>query len=209
MKIHMSEFQVASFILLWIVILVEGVLLFLLYRHVALQLPMGSIENLAGLAAGSSAPMFAARDKSGNELSLTALLKTEYTLFIFGSFSCSPCRTLVFDQYLHYFLKTNTIQAYFITRATEVEDETSEFLDFRENPLKIITVEEKVFEAYLIQVTPFIYILDKTGMIRASTQVDEVKSLVGAFEQIIEDIVDWDSKEEYHHNKPLQHALNR
>jgi hypothetical protein len=60
----MAEWQLFALILLWIVILVEAALLFLLYRHVGLIYGNRS----ASLPVGSNAPELVAHDRQRNLL---------------------------------------------------------------------------------------------------------------------------------------------
>jgi len=174
----MTELQLISFILLWAVILIEGVLLFLLYREIGLSISARQ-SAFTGLRAGSQAPSLVAKDASGKELSLEVLLTAEYNLFIFGSFSCSPCRALLLDQSLPQLLKTISYQTYFVAPSDGLGDKAfAEVSDPLRDTLPIITVEEAFYRDYLIKATPFAYILDRTGIIRVSTPIYGVQHLV-------------------------------
>lgn len=87
----MTDLQIVAFVLLWIVISAEGVLLFVLYRHVALR----ETNIKAGLPVGTRAPNFSATNLNHESLKLADLLGQHINLLVFGSLGCQPCHTLL------------------------------------------------------------------------------------------------------------------
>lgn len=180
----MTELQLISFILLWLVLIVEGVLLFLLYRHVALLYAGRKAENITGLPTGAQAPGLIVRDLVGSTLHLDTLLEADRTIMIFGSFSCSPCRTILFDQYLQQFLTANSIPAYFITHYSQEADKEIEELSQRPRQTpQVVFADEGAFIDYSIKVTPFVYILNRQGIIQASMAVENSQELLRLWQQ--------------------------
>ena len=182
----MSDFQIISFILLWIVILTEGTLLFLLYRHVALLFAAPPREEAAGLPAGAQAPSFEARNAYGAPIALDAMLTAERNLLIFGTFSCEPCRTLLRDSRLRHVLATTSIQAYFVHSHTNDAPEFADLFHLSSDELQIVTVDEQVFTSYHIPTTPYGYILDRTGTIKVSTPLTHAQHLIEICAQTLE-----------------------
>lgn len=177
----MSNLQMVSLILLWLVIVVEGVLLFLLYRHVGLIYGQ-QLQKLVGLAHGTKAPPFTATDSRGRSLILDELLANDYTFLIFGSSHCSSCRNLLADRDVYHFLQSHTTQGYFLV------DEDSKSLLHHSNGsekfLEIIAVTAETFKNYLIPATPFAYILNRQGEILAgNTLGGGVQDMTNLFTQ--------------------------
>lgn len=159
----MTTFQVACFILLWIVIGAEGVLLMLLYRHVEI-----SYARRRGLGVGTQAPSLTIRDTQGRPRGLSELLAADYTLLVFGSPGCAGCRALLSDHDVRRFLSTRGILGYFLAQRSDLHE------DHVVDPsLEIVTVEQRAFNVYAIDETPFAYIVTRTGTIVARGSVGE------------------------------------
>jgi cytochrome oxidase Cu insertion factor (SCO1/SenC/PrrC family) len=155
----MTTLQVAGFILLWIVIAVEGVLLLLLYRHVGLM--YGHKES--GLAVDLPAPPLLAQAAQGQRVTLPELLKADYNLLVFGSPGCSGCRALLQDHGVSPFLTARGMAGYFLTDHSEMStDDVS---------LEMLGVDKKAFQNYAINETPFAYIVARGGTIIARGDV--------------------------------------
>jgi hypothetical protein len=164
----MNELQSIAFVLLWIVLFGEGILLFILYRHVGLVYA----RRDSGLAVGSQAPLLPAKDVRGKRMALTDLLTAEYNLLVFGSFGCSPCRTLLMDDNISKYLKKHTIPSRFVVSATELgSDAFREFSKDHQSSLEVIATESKTFGEYRVNVTPFAYMLDRHGTVVARGSV--------------------------------------
>jgi hypothetical protein len=69
----MNEFQTVAFLLLWVVIIVEGILIFFLYRHVGL-IYTGKMD---GLPVGSKIPSFKAQTTEGLSLNSEDMIFSE------------------------------------------------------------------------------------------------------------------------------------
>ena len=158
----MTDLQMFSFIVLWLVILTEGGLLLLLYRHVGLI--YARRRNV--LARGVQAPSLNATNLHGTEFGLGDLLVRERNLFIFGSLGCSPCRELLGDMDLRHFFENSSVRGYFLISITEMESEEQAY--FARNvsgPLEVFLVDAQTFHDYRINATPYLYVLDRSGAI--------------------------------------------
>jgi len=151
----MVTLQMVSFVLLWIVIIAEGILLWSLYRHVGLLY----VARTHGLVVGTQAPPVLARDARGDVQALPDLLSADYNLLIFGALSCSGCRALLKDQEVRSFLAARAVPGYFLVKHRDAADGVDHpSMDF-------LAVDEKTFTDYQIAVTPFAYVIDRTGTI--------------------------------------------
>jgi len=183
----MTDFQLISFILLWVVILIEGVLLFLLYRHVGLVY----INRWKGLPQGSKAPEFSAFDPQGEKLSFENILMTNLNLLIFGSLSCPSCNNLLQSEELTSYLATNSISGYFLINSDKGNSGSYPIETYKregEGYLRILTIAADTFRSYLVKGTPFVYILNRQGMVLAGGGVgegpDQVVKLLGQVSQV-------------------------
>ena len=148
--------------LLWLLMVTEGVLLFILYRHVGLL-----YARKSGLPVNSQAPALVARDSQAKVRTLSQLLVTDYTLLIFGSLTCAGCRVLLTDPEVHAFLLKRGMPGYFIAELSGAP--RSEISN--EALLDVLAVEGKTFTDYAIRGTPFAYVLRHDGTIAARASV--------------------------------------
>jgi len=165
----MTTLQVVSFILLWMAIIAEGVVLVLLYRHVGLLYTRHADD---GLAVGTSAPSLIVQATSGATPSLLDLLQDDITLFVFGSPSCTGCRTLLADQTVRTVLTERSVTAYFLLRQSESQA-TSTGGSVADMPLIMLTVADGSFEKFHVTSVPFAYAVTRTGTIAASGSVSD------------------------------------
>ena len=91
----MEGIWLVSFIALWIIVILEGVLIVLLYRQLGM-LYLGSASGVSrdGLAVGSPAPDFQLPDADGQTRRLSDY-RGRNVLLLFGSPHCDPCRRLL------------------------------------------------------------------------------------------------------------------
>ncbi len=170
----MTTLLLISFIVLWIVIIGEGILLFQLYRHVALvYAPKGN-----GLAVGTPAPHLVAYDSVGRKVPLQELLTTDHVVLVFGSPTCAGCRSLLRNRDVRRLLSMRSVPGYFLSTSggTTADIITS----LRSVPsLDVLTIENKALHAYAVASTPFAYVVARTGTISA-------RGLVGGPEDLVE-----------------------
>ncbi len=167
----MTTAQIVSFVLLWIVIGAEGVLLFLLYQHMGLT----TARRRGGLAVGTQAPTLVARDAE-RALSLAELLIADYNLFVFGSATCSGCRVLLMDRSVREYLATQSMPSYFLNYSNGVERSVRQAGGSIPS-LDMLTVDKESFKDYAITNTPFAYVLSRAGVVVARGAVEDPQRL--------------------------------
>src|SRR5438552_14620065 len=86
---------IISYVALWVLVLALGLLVLLLYRQLGIMY-LGSAEGVSrdGLPKGTTAPDFSLADQYGNVQRLSSY-RGRPVLLVFGSPSCTPCRTLL------------------------------------------------------------------------------------------------------------------
>lgn len=175
----MSKPQIISFILLWIIILVEGNLLFLLYRHVGLLYT----PKPKGLPIGTKAPVFTAMSSRGMPAPLVSLLSARYNVLIFGSPGCPPCHALLASQAIRELITAQSIPAYFALQTHEAAGSIAALSGDSGTAFEVISVEGNTFIDYAVSATPFAYVIDHAGTIRARGQVSEPQLLIDLWHQ--------------------------
>jgi hypothetical protein len=169
----MSQLESIMFILLWIVIITEGVLLFILYRHIARQLSRGQSQ---GLQPGINAPNFTGNSIRGHQVALKDLLNSSRNLLIFASSECSVCHTLLTDPRINSLAEVNKIQTAFLFKASKSNpDEALPKSPF--NSLTTIFIPAQTFKDYEVAVTPFAYFLDEEGQVLARDAIQNFDHL--------------------------------
>ncbi len=156
----MTTLQEFSLISLWVAIIAEGILLAVLYRHMARRYAPRS----QGLAVGMAAPPLLVHTSSGKDLTLPELLTADHILLVFGSPTCQGCRAFLNDQEVHRFLTAQALPTYFLT--TGSIDET--IAKVGTNPFfSIFSASKNTFEDYAVPSMPFAYIVAQTGTVAA------------------------------------------
>ncbi len=172
----MTALQLTSFILLWLVIAAEGMLLVLLYRHVG-RLYAPTPE---GLEVGMQAPPLLVRGGQSGKRMLPELLSGDRNLIVFGSPTCPGCQRLLEDQGVARFLTGRGMPGYFLSDAAE--DSTTEPLSMPTS-LEMLLVDRRAFDDYDVTTTPFAYVLTQTGAIIAQGAVPGIRPLRKLCEQ--------------------------
>lgn len=162
----MSGAWLASYIVLWAVVLFQGVVIFVLLRQLGI-IYLGTAQGVArdGIAAGQRAPDFTLPNLAGGHVSL-ADFRGHSLLLVFGSTSCAPCRTLVPD--LNEFARTRAgeFRALFLIRGTPAE--TQRFVDELDVQVPVaLHNDEELPDKYKARVTPFAFVIDGEGIVRA------------------------------------------
>jgi methylamine dehydrogenase accessory protein MauD len=162
----MSGVWLASYIALWAVVLFQGIVIFILLRQLGV-IYLGTAQGVArdGLAQGQRAPEFSLRGLDGALVALSALRGLPL-LLVFGSPSCGPCKTLVPELNAFAAEKAGELRVLFLSYG-DAED-TRRFaqeLDVRV-PVAVYA-DERLAEQYKVRVTPFAFLLDSEGVVRA------------------------------------------
>lgn len=162
----MSGVWLVSYIVLWGIVLFQGLVIFVLMRQLGI-IYLGTAQGVArdGIAAGQRAPDFTLPDLAGRLRSL-ADFRGRPLLLVFGSTSCAPCRSLVPD--LNAFAQTHAaeLDALFAIRGTP--SETQRFVDELGLAVPVgVFNDEELPEKYKARVTPFAFVIDGEGIVRS------------------------------------------
>lgn len=162
----MSGAWLASYIALWAIVLFQGVVIFVLLRQLGV-IYLGTAQGVAndGLDVGHAAPDFSLTQLDGLSVSL-ASFQAKPLVLIFGSPTCVPCRGLIPDLNAFARDRANELGVLFLSRGDEhsarrLADELSIEVPVASHP------DEKLPDAYQARVTPFGFLVDKQGVIRA------------------------------------------
>jgi methylamine dehydrogenase accessory protein MauD len=155
-----------SYIVLWLIVLALCLLVILLYRQLGIMY-LGSAEGVSrdGIDKGATAPDFALTDQYGNPQRL-ADYRGRPALLLFGSPHCSPCRTLM--PQLHEWARAHPeVGVVWLNAASE--EESLKFVSELGATLPVApyTPESKLMDRYKVRVTPFMFLLDEKGVVRA------------------------------------------
>jgi methylamine dehydrogenase accessory protein MauD len=161
-----SGLWLVSFIVLWAIVLFQGLVIFVLMRQLGI-IYLGTAQGVArdGIPAGQPAPAFSLPGLGGGARSLA-----DYTgrslLLVFGSTSCAPCRGLVPDLNVFASQHARDIDALFAIRGTP--SEAQRFVEelHLQVPVGVFN-DEELPEKYKARVTPFAFIIDGAGIVRA------------------------------------------
>ena len=167
----MEGIWLVSYIVLWILVIGLGVLVLLLYRQLGIMY-LGTAEGVSrdGLERGTRAPDFKVTDQYGTEQRLSNY-KGKPVALVFGSPNCGPCRTLIPE--LHDWARRHPdVVVLWLNSATPGDSlrfvsETGATL-----PVAPYSTEDNLLDTYKVRVTPFMFMLDEGGVIRAKGLVN-------------------------------------
>ncbi len=162
----MSGVWLASYIVLWAVVLFQGLVIFILLRQLGVMY-LGTARGVAhdGLPVGERAPDFNLPALEGRSISL-ADFRGLPLLLVFGSPDCSPCRRLIPDLNVFARDRVAEVRVLFLSRGA-VED-SRRFV--REHDVQVplaVFPDEGLADKYKARVTPFAFLIDGEGVIRA------------------------------------------
>lgn len=162
----MSGVWLASYIVLWAVVLFQGVAIFLLLRQIGMMF-LGTAQGVAddGLPLGKKAPDFALPDLEGRTVSLTDFRGLP-VLLIFGSANCTPCRGLIPDLNVFAGERQDELRVLFLSRGNV--EEARRFMQEMDAHVPVaVHPDSALADSYQARVTPFAFLLDGEGIIRA------------------------------------------
>lgn len=155
-----------SYIVLWALVVGLGVLVLLLYRQLGIMY-LGTAEGVSrdGLEKGATAPDFTLTDQYGTSHRLSQYRGQPVTL-LFGSPHCSPCRILL--PQLDDWAQAHPDMAILWLNAASPEESQKFVSELGANlPVLPYTPAENLLDRYRVRVTPFTFLLDERGIIRA------------------------------------------
>jgi methylamine dehydrogenase accessory protein MauD len=162
----MSGAWLVSYIVLWGLVLFQGLVIFVLLRQLGVMY-LGTAQGVAhdGLPVGESAPGFTVRGLEGQDISL-ADFRGRSLLLVFGSPDCVPCRRLIPD--LNVFARERAVEAHVLFLSRGNEEDSRGFAN--ENDVQVpvaILSDDELAGKYRARVTPFAFLIDGEGVIRA------------------------------------------
>jgi methylamine dehydrogenase accessory protein MauD len=163
----MEGIWLVSYIVLWVVVLVLGFLVVLLYRQLGQQY-LGTAAGVSrdGLAVGAKALDFTGNDQFGQQVTMGQLLDGKrYLLLIFGAPTCAPCRQLLPQAAQFEQDHADKLRILWINRATD--EESQRYVQETGSTLTTIASEGGIMERYKARVTPFVFLLAPDGTIKA------------------------------------------
>jgi methylamine dehydrogenase accessory protein MauD len=167
----MEGLWLLSYIVLWILVIGLAILVLLLYRQLGIMY-LGTAEGVSrdGLERGTRAPDFNLADQYGTEQRLSNY-KGKPVALVFGSPNCGPCRTLIPE--LHEWARRHPdVAVLWLNSATPSDslrfvNETGATL-----PVAPYSTDDNLLNTYKVRVTPFLFMLDENGIIRAKGLVN-------------------------------------
>jgi methylamine dehydrogenase accessory protein MauD len=161
-----SGVWLASYIALWAVVLFQGLVIFILLRQLGV-IYLGTAQGVAGdgLSPGERAPEFTLPNLDGREVTLSGF-RGQPLLMVFGSPSCGPCKTLMPDLQAFAAEKSATLRVLFLSRG-DVEDARRFAQEQHVQVPVAVHPDERLAEQYKVRVTPFAFVIDGDGVVRA------------------------------------------
>jgi methylamine dehydrogenase accessory protein MauD len=150
---------------MWVLLVVLGILVVLLYRHFGL-ISMSSAEghDRDGLAVGEKAPIISGVTAQGDEVSWSPTPGRSH-LLMFASPDCEPCKRVL--PYLSELAaaRTGVEVAVVVSGPREITERLVE--KFKPRFLSLADNARSAHNSYRVQVVPFGFIIDEEGSIRA------------------------------------------
>jgi len=167
----MEGIWLISYIVLWLFVIALGVLVLLLYRQLGIMY-LGTAEGVSrdGLARGTRAPDFSLTDQYGHAQRLNSY-KGKPVLLLFGSPHCSPCRLLL-PQLDEWVRQHQDVGAVWLNSASPEESLRFVSETGAQLPVAPYAPEDNLLDKYKVRVTPFLFMVDENGIVRAKGLVN-------------------------------------
>ncbi len=162
----MSGVWLVSYIALWAVVLAQGGIIFILLRQLGV-IYLGSAQGVAGdgLSVGSNAPDFAVTNVAGEPVTLASFAGRPL-LLVFGSPTCEPCKGLIPDLNVFSAERRDELGVLFLSHGDA--GATRRFVDDYTIDVPVAHhPDDSIANAYKARVTPFAFLIDSEGVIRA------------------------------------------
>jgi peroxiredoxin len=166
----------ASYIALWILVLVEGLVLVLVLRSVAtIFLSDRDAISRDGIAVGRRAPAFEGIDSTGNKTALADLLG-QWVVLIFAAPACQICMKLV--PQLTNLRDALKGEAKILVALRADAEVVADYEYATGGVLPVLAIgNRRVAERYNVRVSPFVHVLDARGVVRAKGLVNDTDQL--------------------------------
>lgn len=163
----MSTMFYVSYVALWLLLLVIGILLLLLYRHFGVM-SLGTLEGVQrdGLPVGAAAPPLGGVTASGDDAGWEPR-RGAVDLLLFVSPDCGPCETLL--PVVNRLAASPAARRLGITAIVPGPRETVARLDEKYHPPYLCLAEDGsgAFARFRVRVTPFAFVIGADGRVLA------------------------------------------
>jgi thiol-disulfide isomerase/thioredoxin len=178
----MSTGMTVAFAALWVIVIVQGVLLLLLYRHFGLQAMSGhiAVEN-AALPVGQKAPPIPGVDRTGGPV--TWVPRPEHMqLLLFAAPDCGPCIELLphVDRLARAAARSRVLLEFTVVVSGD-GDRLGPILEVVDDPAFHYLAEpgrrdgdDHVRGVYGVEATPFAFVIGANGRIVAKAIVSDI-----------------------------------
>ncbi len=162
----MSSVFYISYVAMWFLVMIEGVLLLLVYRHFGL-VALGTAEGVQrdGLAVGDVAPPMSGITAEGEPVSW-APQPGHAHLLLFAAPECRPCAQVV--PYINRLAARSDVDVALVVSGPQ--DGVARLVDKFHPPSSVACLADDgsgVYKRYRVRVTPFAFIVGEDGRIRA------------------------------------------
>ncbi|PTX64408.1 methylamine dehydrogenase accessory protein MauD [Melghirimyces profundicolus] len=182
----MNEVLLYSNVLLWVVVLLIGFTLFILFRQFG-EVYLSTGESIArdGIAIGDHVPLLNNRRTLNGQTVRDQPGKP--TLMLFLSPTCEACKDLIPD-WNQAFHERNDI--HFRVIAVGNKEKTAEMVKTRKLEGELIPDEDhSILEKHRVRVTPFAFILDEKGVVRGKGLCNGMEHIHGLISYLNSDFV--------------------
>lgn len=194
----MISLEFVSQVLLWIVVILQGIFLLALARQIGIlhqRYASGGARIMnVGLSIGETAPAFDVEDVNDNRVTL-GVERGKRTLLFFISTGCSICATLL--PHLNQLIRSegNNLEIKLIAFGTSPEAGEKYALEHSilNGNMPFIISDDLSFR-YQVSLAPYGILVDKTGVIRAKGLVNsyfDIDSLLNAEEMGVRSIQEY------------------
>jgi thiol-disulfide isomerase/thioredoxin len=162
-----------TYVLLWLLVLFEGVLLLLVFRHFGHQ-ALGTLESVQrdGVRVGAKAPDIQGMQSSGQAASWRPL-DDRTALVLFAAPDCAPCH-----QVLPHVARAarDAPELEVVTVVSGSPEDATKLVELVAAPITAIA-SDQAFEAFRVEVTPFAFVVGHDGRVLAKGLCDSLVRL--------------------------------
>ena len=169
-----------TYILLWLLVLVQGVLLLLVFRHFGHQ-ALGTLEAVQrdGLRVGAKAPDVEGVQPSG-EVASWRPPGNRTVLMLFAAPDCEPCHRVL--PYVAGVAR-DAPELEVVTVVPGSREDAAKLVELVAAPVTTIA-SDQAFEAFRVEVTPFAFVLGHDGRVLAKGLCDSPERLSRMLESV-------------------------
>jgi methylamine dehydrogenase accessory protein MauD len=162
----------ASYVLLWIIVVVQGLLLVVVLRQFG-EVYLNSRAGVSrdGLAVGDPAPAFTGVATDGSGVRLQDLMG-QWLVLVFASPGCTICRDLLPSLVPIERDLGGAVRVFVLLRGTL--EETRAYVEATNTEARVVSIgREGIAEQYKVRVSPFVHIVAPYGVIRGKGLVND------------------------------------